>query len=299
MAGNSAFHLTPAGCTSRLSRTVHFAMDGTTLRRSIGWRLLLASAVAIVCCAAAQAQSPDATEIMRRNYAVGKVTDSRIELTLTLINADGAERKRSTESMTKLEPNGIDEARLVRFTAPADIRGTSVLMIEHSGGDDDMWLYLPALHKVRRVVASNKKDSFVGTDFSYGDIMGHKVDEWQYTHHGTETVDGAEAHVIEGVPRTQQVGADSGYSKRKIWVRTDNFVAVKAQAWDNAGNLLKEFHSRDIREVDGSAHKWQAFDIEARDQQTGHATHLIFTKFEAGVGVKDDVFTTRTLEQEE
>ena len=102
-------------------------------------RAAAALALALGCEAAAHAQSPDATEIMRRNYAVGKVTDSRTELTLTLISADGAERKRATESTTKLQPNGIDEARLVRFTSPADIRATSVLMIEHSGGDDDVF----------------------------------------------------------------------------------------------------------------------------------------------------------------
>ena len=245
------------------------------------------------------AESLDPAEIMRRTFSVGKVVDSRAEITLTLIDENGARRVRAASSATKLLPNGVDEARLVRFTAPADIRGTSVLLIEHHGSDDDMWLYLPALRKVRRVIASNKKDSFVGTDLSYGDVLGHKVDDWQYTHRGTESVDGTETYVIEAVPRNERIAADTGYGKRTVWVRTDNFVTVKTDTWDRAGAPFKEFRSRDIRQVDGANYKWQAFQIDARDRQTGHSTQLTFSKLEVGIGVSDDMFTTRTLEREE
>jgi hypothetical protein len=122
---------------------------------------------------------------------VGKVRDSKGDVTMTLISEGGAKRVRSTSSISKRLPNGVDQERLIRFLEPADVKGTATLMIEHSDGDDDIWIYLPALHKVRRLVASNKKDSFVGTDFSYGDIIGHRVDDWTYTYIGSEDVDGA------------------------------------------------------------------------------------------------------------
>ncbi len=262
------------------------------------WQLWMTLA-ALALARTAGAESLDAAEIMRRSFAVGKVRDSRAEITLTLIGESGTQRVRAASSLTKLLPNGTDEARLIRFTAPADIRGTSVLLIEHAGSDDDMWLYLPALRKVRRVIASNKKDSFVGTDFSYGDILGHKVDDWQYAPRGTETVDGVPTYVIDALPRSDRVANDTGYGKRAVWVRTDNFVTIKTETWDRAGNPYKEFRAHDVREIDAASNKWQAFRIEVHDLQTGHTTQLAFTKFEVSVGTSDDTFTTRTLEKEE
>jgi hypothetical protein len=240
--------------------------------------------------------APD--EIMRRNFMVGKVRDSRAELTMTLTNESGARRERSTLGFTKLAENGIDQKRVVRFLTPADVKGTATLLIEHSDGDDDIWIYLPALRKVRRLVANNKKDSFVGTDFSYGDVIGQKVEEWTHTLIGKETVDGVGTFVVESAPRTDAVRETSGYAKRKTWVRQDNFVAIKSQYWDTAGALLKESAGRDVREIDAANHNWQAFSVSMHNVQTGHTTDIVWTKIEVGVGLADDVFTERTLEKE-
>src|SRR2546423_9149621 len=83
--------------------------------------------------------------------------------------------------MTKLIAGTTDNMRFVNFKSPADVRGTKTLLIEHSGKDDDIWIYLPALKKVRRLVSSNKKDSFVGTDFTYEDVIGQKVEDWNHS----------------------------------------------------------------------------------------------------------------------
>ena len=99
----------------------------------------------------------------------------------------------------------------MRFTSPADIKGTAVLTIENDG-DDDIWVYLPALKKVRRLAASNKKDAFVGTDFSYGDVLGHRVEDWNQKFVRKDTLDGKPVIVIESTPKTPAVAANSGYS---------------------------------------------------------------------------------------
>jgi hypothetical protein len=260
----------------------------------VGFALLAAAAVSV----RARADDLGANEIMRRNFTVGKVADSRAEITMTLMSKGGARRERSTVGFTKLAENGVDQKRLVRFLTPADVKGTATLLIEHADGDDDIWIYLPALRKVRRLVASNKKDSFVGTDFSYGDVIGHKVEEWKHALVGEETVDGVETYVVESVPRTDTVRDTSGYSKRKQWIRRDNFVAIKAQYWDTGGALLKESIGRDVREVDAAKHKWQAFTLTMQNVQTGHSTEIVWTKLDVGVGLGDDVFTERTLEKD-
>jgi hypothetical protein len=264
----------------------------------VRWRTVLASAIIVMMAAHAHAEEIDAGEIMRRNFGVDKVSDSRAEVTMTLISESGARRERATQSLSKLLPNGIDQMRLVRFLTPADVKGTSTLLVEHADGDDDIWVYLPALHKVRRLVANNKKDSFVGTDFSYGDIIGHKVEEWTHTLAGTEQVDGVDTYIVESVPRSDAVRENSGYGKRRLWIRRDNFVAVKGLYWDPAGALLKELGTSDVREVDPAHHKWQAFTLTMRNRQTGHTTEIVWGKLEVGVGLGDDVFTERYLEKE-
>ncbi len=250
-----------------------------------------------LACAAAAAD-PDAAEIARRNFDVDKVVDSRAEITMTLISEAGSRRERSTLGLSKLLPNGVDRQRIIRFLAPAEVKGTATLLVEHAAGDDDIWIYLPALRKVRRLVANNKKESFVGTDFSYGDIIGHQVDDWVHQLVGREALDGTDTYVLEATPKTDSVAETSGYSKRKVWIRVDNHVAVKASYWDRGGALLKDFTATDVRQIDAKTGKWQAFQMTMHNRQTGHRTELVFTKLDVGVGLRDDEFSERYLDKE-
>ena len=260
--------------------------------------LRLALASCLVLAAVAHAADPDPTDIVRKNFMVGKVRDSKGDVTMTLISKDGAKRVRSTSSISKRLPNGVDQQRMIRFLEPADVKGTATLMVEHSDGDDDSWIYLPALRKVRRLVANNKKDSFVGTEFSYGDIMGHRVDDWTYAYVGTDTVDGAKTHVIEATPKTPEIATNSGYGKRKMWIREDNFVAVKGEYSDTDGSPVKVFTATDVREIDAGEHKFQAFHLEMKNTQTGHVTQIDVRKLDVGLGLDDEQFTERYLEKD-
>lgn len=240
-----------------------------------------------------------AAEIMQKNFVVSKVADSISDATFTLANKSGQERVRQTFGTTKLQANGIDNMRMTRFLSPADIKSTVSLLIEHADKDDDIWIYLPALKKVRRMVASNKKDSFVGTDFSYGDVIGHKVGEWNHQLLGEEVVDGNPCYVIESFPKNNDIKSGSGYSKRKGWIRKDNFMSVKGEFWDESGQLLKTSTFADIRKVDPEHDKWQAMRLEADNVQTGHRTVIQYGNFKVNQKVKDDFFTTRYMEKEQ
>ena len=237
-------------------------------------------------------------EIMERNFSVTKVPDSIAQATFTLINRAGQERVRKTLTATKLQPNGVDNMQMVRFLSPPDVRGTVILLIEHSEKDDDIWVYLPALKKVRRLVASNKRDSFAGTDFSYGDVIGHKVAEWEHRLVGEEVVDGQACYVVESMPRSDAVKTGSGYSKRRSWIRKDNFVMARGEYWDLAGQPLKTLTAREVKQVDPARKKWQPMHLEAANAQTGHRTIIRYDDFKANQGVRDEFFTTRYMERE-
>ena len=243
-------------------------------------------------------QKIDLTEIVKKSLMVNKVLDSTAEATFTLTNKSGQARVRKTYGVSKLQANGVDNMRMTRFLSPADVKGTVSLLVEHSAGDDDIWIYLPALKKVRRLISSNKRDSFVGTDFSYGDVIGHKTDEWNHTLLREETMDGALCYVIEALPKNDAVRSNSGYGKRVTWIRKDNFFAIKGEMDDETGQPYKTFHMTDVQEVDAPRRKWQAMQLQANNLQTGHQTVIHFENYKVNQKVRDDFFTTRYMEKE-
>jgi hypothetical protein len=273
---------------------------GPPLRASApaaGAAVLLAAA-ALLLPATASGQSLTAAEIMERNFFASRVLDSRADVTFTLTNKLGQERVRKTLTVSKLKANGVDNMRMVRFLEPPDVRHTVTLTIENAKGDDDIWIYLPALRKVRRLVATNKKDSFAGTDFSYGDIIGHRVAEWTHRLLREEAVDGQPCYVIESVPVGDAEKARTGYGKRLSFVRKDAFVAVREEFWDEAGEPLKGFRAFEVQVVDPARGKWQAMRMEAANLQTGHRTVIRLENFKANQQIPDDFFTTRYMERQ-
>ena len=270
------------------------------------WRLVpSAAALAIVAVAGlataaplrAQNSQADVTRLMTANYMVSRIPESEQDLTITLINQSGQERVRKLTGRTRLEANGVDNRRLVRFVSPADVAGTATLLVEHSEADDDIWIYLPALRRSRRLVASNKKESFLGTDFSYGDVIGHRVADWVYEVAGKEVIDGQQCVVIDAKPVTNAIRDESGYSRQRLWIRRDNNVTVRADFWDTNGQPLKRATYSDIREIDAARSKWQAMTFEADNLQTGHRTIVRFDRFVSNVDVPESYFSVRSLEQ--
>ena len=237
-------------------------------------------------------------EIMEKNFVSTKYSDSVSQTTMTLTNKSGQQRVRKTFGTSKLEPNGIDNKRMTRFLEPTDVKGTVSLLIEHSEKDDDIWIYLPSVKKVRRLISSNKKDSFVGTDFSYGDVIGHKVKEWEHKLVKEEDVEGKPCYVIESTPKEASVKINTGYSKRTSWIQKDIFVTVKAIFYDESGDLLKEAKYSNFKIADVAKQRYQPLLLEARNVQTEHSTAIRIDESKSNTGVKDDFFTTRYMEQQ-
>ncbi len=241
----------------------------------------------------------DTREIMVKNFYSGKVSEWQTLTKMTLIDKKGFERVRTGKSINKLQKDGIDYMRLYRFFSPEDIHGTGLLTVEHSNRDDDMWIYLPALKKARRIVASNKRDSFVGSDFSYVDIVSSRVDDFVHYLKGQENIDGIDCFVIESIVKDEKAKRDTGYSKKISWIRKDNFVEIKIDYYDEGGEFFKTQVISDIYLADTVKGRWIAMKREIKNQKTGHKTIITFEKMEIDKGIRDDIFTVRTLERME
>jgi len=260
--------------------------------------MFLSLAATLLAASSAPAGELSAREVMEKNFYVTKVRHMINDSTMTLTNDKGQQRIRKTHSVTLLQPNGIDSKIMIRFLEPGDVEGTGYLQVQHYDGDDDMWIYLPALKKVRRLVANNKRDSFVGSDFSYGDILVPVVDTYKHTVVKSEVLDGEDCWVIESVPASEQIKKDYGYGKKTGWIRKSNFMEKKVEFLDTAGRPLKTMLVPEVVEVDAAARKWWATKREVRNHQTGHSTRLTFEHLDTKKPVGNDFFTTRYLERE-
>jgi outer membrane lipoprotein-sorting protein len=215
---------------------------------------------------------------------------------MQLINKRGQKRERRV-SWTMKNDAQRNQKGLIRFVAPADVRGTALLSIEHADREDDQWLYLPALRKSRRISAANKSDSFVGSDFAFEDLGAEEIDQHDYRLLREDNVDGAPVYVVEAVPNNDTRRKESGYSRREIFVLKDNAAIARIDFYDRQKELLKVLRSRDIRQVP-STKTWRAQTIEMANQKTGHKTVIVYGQFVINKGIGDDTFSIRELERE-
>jgi Outer membrane lipoprotein-sorting protein len=224
--------------------------------------------------------------------------DSRLEMTMRLFDRQERVRERSLVVLG-LRGNATRGDRvLVRFHGPNDIKGTALLVWEHPAADDERFLYLPALGRVRRIAGSEKQESFVGSDLSYEDIGGREFDDYTYRFVDQETswidADGRSHRVWRLESRA--VDKQSAYPRTESLVRKDNFVVVGANVFNRRNEREKVFDVRRLEVIDGV---WTATDMVMSNELQKTRTELVVTKARYNTGLTEAAFTRRVLEQGE
>ena len=100
--------------------------------------------------------------------------DYSATLAMTLRTADGKEAQRQMR-LLELEVVSDGDKSLTVFDAPKDVAGTALLTWSHKTADDDVWLYLPSLSRVKRIASNNKSGAFMGSEFAFEDIASQEV----------------------------------------------------------------------------------------------------------------------------
>jgi hypothetical protein len=107
--------------------------------------------------------------------------DSRAEVRMRLYDRQGRVRERTMTMLAMRGAGGREDKSLVRFAYPNDIKNTAFLVWEHAGADDERFLYLPALGRVRRIAGEEKQQSFVGSDLTYEDMGGRDTSDYTFS----------------------------------------------------------------------------------------------------------------------
>lgn len=205
------------------------------------------------------------------------------KITMVLINSKGKKRTRVMKSYRKDFGENLKDKRLATiFVEPADIRNTAFLNYEYDDDDveEESWLYLPALRKVKRLSASDKSDAFMGSDFSYNDFKTNHREYWNYKMISKSAViDGEDCWVIEGHPKVgkeKKVRDETGCLKIKLWIQKKTFTKVRGQFWLIKGGRVKLFKATDIKKINGV---WFAMNQKMVTTKKGRVEHSTILKY--------------------
>lgn len=211
--------------------------------------------------------------------------DGRSDVKMTITDSQGRERVREFRILRMNVTEGEEQKFYVYFKKPADVASMTYMVWKQIGKDDDRWLYLPALDLVRRIAASDKRSSFVGSHFVYEDVSGR----------GTE----ADSHVfikeddkfyeIKNVPKETK-GVEFKYYF--VWIDKNNFVPMKAEYYNDQDNLIRTIEVLEVSDIQGhpTVMKSKAVDLER-----GGNTTMMFSKVSYDIGLTDKIFKERYL----
>jgi outer membrane lipoprotein-sorting protein len=232
-------------------------------------------------------------EIMEKVVNKETWNDMTADLYLTIVDSKGGKREREIKSFMK--KYSADETKMLMFfLKPADVRGTSFLIVEHKDRDDDRYLYLPALRRVKRILASGKGGSFMASDFSYYDIGKPKLEDFKYNLIGEEKLDGVPCYVIECLPVSPQIEKDTGYSKIVRWVRKDNYMILKSDYYSRDG---KKFKVLDVEKIEEIQNVLFATVMTMKDIISNRISRMEFRNIKVNTGLKDSLFSETSLDR--
>jgi len=180
---------------------------------------------------------------------------------------------------------------VLRFTAPAEVKGVALLVVNHPERSSDQWMWTPAINRERRIALQDRSTRFFGTDFSFEDLEERDTNQFDYTLLGEEPVDGAGCWKIESKPKQTKV---SQYTHSILWVRKDNYALAQIENYSRE-QLVRRAKYSDIRNDQGI---WTAHQIEMRDLKRNSRTLLKIEKLQYNLPMKDDAFTLQSLRRE-
>ncbi len=229
-------------------------------------------------------------QVMEKVYNRPSPKEMEADLTMILISASGNQRVREIHQYIK--DFGKVEKKIMFFVKPADVRNTSFMnwSYDDPNKDDDQWIYLPALKKVKRISSDSKSDYFMGSDFTYDDLGDRKPTDDIHKILREEKLGGEDCYVIESHPKNK----DYMYSKTITWVIKDKWIGLQKKFWDEDGEYLKTLHIKKYNNIKGY---WIIETVEMDNQQSNHKTIMKLTNIKINSGIRNSMFTERMMKR--
>ena len=232
----------------------------------------------------------DARQIIQEAQRRGRSNSQRYEGVLEVTSADSKVTRKSWQTW-RLGSYG-DSKAIIRFSAPAEVKGVALLVINHPERSSDQWMWTPAIARDRRIALQDRSTRFFGTDFSFEDLEERDVDQYDYRFTGEETIDGAPCWRIDARPKQSKT---SQYTLSRTWIRKDNYVAAQYENFIK-DQPVRRLQQKDIQNIQGI---WTARTLEMTDLRRKSRTVMRLEKLEYNIPLKDDEFTVQALRRDQ
>ncbi len=244
----------------------------------------------LIITATLSAQEITGQKIIENVYNRPTGQDQEGDLTMSLINSRGDERVREIKQFLKDIDNM--EKKIMFFASPADVRNTSFMnwSYDEEGKDDDQWIYLPALKKVKRISSDSKSDYFMGSDFTYDDLGDRQPNADTHKLLREEEIDGEMCFVVESTPKEEEYM----YSKTITWIIKDKWIGKKKDFYDEDEDLLKTLT---VIETEVIKDYIVITISEMHNVQKDHTTKMELKNVKVDTGLSDNKFTERMMKR--
>lgn len=268
------------------------------------WILLIAGLSIRPALAQAPAQAPAAPEtlpsgeelIKKSKELLYEIKDLKNRVTLKLIDRSGSVKEivASRNWKNYNNENGFSSKTVIFTELPADLRGQSILIWDYASTEkgEDIWIYLPGLRNVRRVLPQQQDEAFMGSDLTFADMGQRRLDEDVHQTIKKESYRGVPCFVVESTPKVK----GGLYSKKVNWVSESDYTIQKIDYYDRTGNLLKRqtIDWNALKEGEKNVYTWKKTDIV--NVQNGHKTIFLVSDLKVNIGLPDEDFTERVLQ---
>lgn len=248
----------------------------------------LAAAVWSMSAYADAARGVDIARTMKdRERGFGNYT---AHVKMVLGSSAGNETVRLLRVKTREAERDGDQS-LAIFDSPADVKGTAFLSHTHIERDDDQWLYLPSLKRVKRIAPQSKTAPFMGSEFSYEDLASIEVEKYKHDYLGEDVFAGRRCFKLERVP----LDSHSGYGRQVVWVDKERFIALRIEYDDRRGEKLKTLIS--------SGHRlyrerfWRPGEMRMSNHQSGKISVLYWSDYRFGESLGEQDFQPSSLQR--
>jgi outer membrane lipoprotein-sorting protein len=241
--------------------------------------------ISVFCFAAVSlisAGQPDADEILK-NVEKNMSSDNRIFESSMIINGN-----RTSRTITSRTYSVGDKKSFTEYLSPAREQGTKMLKLE-----TQLWIYSPSTDRTIQISGHMLRQSVMGSDLSYEDMMDDRKlsDVYVAKVTGNEVIDNSNAYVLMLTAKI----TDVAYHSRKMWIDNEKFVPLKEELFAKSGQLLKRTLLSDVRQIDG---RWFPSTVVYKDMlKQGGGTEFKITSIKFNQKIPDYIFTKAALKQ--
>ena len=244
------------------------------------------SLIVLVCACTAVGAADEGRQIVAEAQRRTDAKSQRYEGKLQVLDAKGKVTEKQW-TFARLGAHGNSKA-VLRFTAPPEVKGVALLVVNHSDRASDQWMWTPAIERDRRIALQDRSTRFFGTDFSFEDLEERDVDQYDYSSMGDEVVDGVQCWKIQSTPKEAK---SSQYTRSIVWVRKADYAFARIENYAR-DQVVRRLNYSDIENVQGI---WTAKKMEMADLRRGSRTRLSLDKLEYNVALADADFTLQAI----